>query len=155
MSYAGPTAPQGWLLCDGAAVSRTDFAALFTAIGTGWGNGTTEYPGSSDYFNIPDLRAMFLRGLDTRTTGNEDPDGASRTERKTGGNTGWDVGSYQSSANKDHNHNLKVAKSGAGGVRKIALTDDYGFEWSSDYTSSSGASDSRPKNVYVVYIIKY
>jgi len=46
--YGGATAPTGWLLCDGAAVSRTTYAALFTAIGTtfGAGNGTTT-------FNIP------------------------------------------------------------------------------------------------------
>lgn len=49
--YAGATAPSGYLLCDGSAVSRTTYASLFTAIGTtyGTGNGTTT-------FNLPDLR---------------------------------------------------------------------------------------------------
>jgi len=44
-------APTGWLMCDGAAVSRTTYAALFAAIGTsaGSGNGTTT-------FNVPDYR---------------------------------------------------------------------------------------------------
>lgn len=44
------TAPVGWLLCDGAAVSRTTYAALFSLIGEdfGAGNGTTT-------FNVPDL----------------------------------------------------------------------------------------------------
>lgn len=48
--YAGATAPTGWLLCDGSAVSRTTYANLFTLIGTtyGAGNGSTT-------FNIPDM----------------------------------------------------------------------------------------------------
>ena len=53
------TAPTGWLKANGAAVSRTTYAALFAAIGTtfGAGNGSTT-------FNVPDLRGEFLRGWD-------------------------------------------------------------------------------------------
>jgi phage-related tail fiber protein len=49
--YAGTTAPTGWLLADGSAVSRTTYASLFAVVGTtyGAGNGTTT-------FNIPDMR---------------------------------------------------------------------------------------------------
>lgn len=55
--FATPTAPTGWLACNGAAVSRTTYASLFTAIGTlyGVGNGTTT-------FNLPDCRDEFVRG---------------------------------------------------------------------------------------------
>jgi microcystin-dependent protein len=57
--YAGGSAPSGWLLCDGAAVSRTTYAALFATIGTlfGVGNGSTT-------FNVPDLRGRFPLGKD-------------------------------------------------------------------------------------------
>ena len=57
VAYAGATVPAGWLLCDGAAVLRADFPALFAAIGTLWGpgNGTTT-------FNVPDFRERFLAG---------------------------------------------------------------------------------------------
>jgi len=57
--FAGSSAPSGWLKANGAAVSRTTYAALFAAIGTtfGAGNGTTT-------FNLPDLRGEFLRGWD-------------------------------------------------------------------------------------------
>lgn len=57
--FAGAAAPTGWLLCDGTAVSRTTFAALFTAIGTtyGAGNGTTT-------FNVPDMRGRVPVGVD-------------------------------------------------------------------------------------------
>lgn len=49
--FAGASAPSGYLLCDGAAVSRTTFADLFTAIGTLWGVGD-----GSTTFNVPDFR---------------------------------------------------------------------------------------------------
>ena len=57
--FAGQTAPAGWLKANGAAVSRTAYAALFAAIGTtyGVGDGRTT-------FNLPDLRGEFLRGWD-------------------------------------------------------------------------------------------
>jgi microcystin-dependent protein len=59
MHTAAAAAPTGWLICNGAAVSRTTYAALFAEIGTthGAGNGTTT-------FNLPDLRGEFIRGLD-------------------------------------------------------------------------------------------
>lgn len=57
--FASSTPPSGWLKANGAAVSRTTYAALFAAIGTtfGAGDGRTT-------FNLPDLRGEFLRGLD-------------------------------------------------------------------------------------------
>jgi microcystin-dependent protein len=67
-----PSAPTGYLFCDGSAVSRSTYASLFSAISTNWGSGD-----GSTTFNIPDLRGEFLRGLDT-TEGN-DPDYATRT----------------------------------------------------------------------------
>ena len=50
--FAGTAAPSGWLLCNGAAVSRTTYAALFAAIGTTWGVGN-----GSSTFNVPNLTA--------------------------------------------------------------------------------------------------
>ena len=67
-----PSAPLGYLFCDGSPVSRSTYASLFSAISTNWGSGD-----GSTTFNIPDLRGEFLRGLDT-TEGN-DPDYATRT----------------------------------------------------------------------------
>jgi phage-related tail fiber protein len=53
------TAPTGWLKANGAAVSRTTYAALFSAIGTTFGVGD-----GSTTFNLPDLRGEFMRGWD-------------------------------------------------------------------------------------------
>jgi microcystin-dependent protein len=58
--FAGATAPYGYLLCDGAAVSRTTYAALFSVIGTTYGVGD-----NATTFNIPDLRGRVPLGVGT------------------------------------------------------------------------------------------
>jgi len=64
--YAGTGDPTGgnWLLCDGRALSRVTFAALFAAIGTAYGTGD-----GTDTFNIPDCRSRVTIGPDTMGTG--------------------------------------------------------------------------------------
>lgn len=56
---AAATPAAGWLKCDGSAVSRTTYAALFAAIGTTYGAGD-----GATTFNVPDLRGEFIRVLD-------------------------------------------------------------------------------------------
>jgi microcystin-dependent protein len=58
--YAGPSAPEGFLLCDGAAVSRTTYAPLYALIGDTYGSGD-----GSTTFNIPDLQGRFPLGRAT------------------------------------------------------------------------------------------
>lgn len=72
--FAGSTPPAGWLLCDGSAVSRTDYATLFAAIGTTWGVGD-----GSTTFNLPDLRGRAPIGAGT---------GSGLTARTLGGKLG-------------------------------------------------------------------
>lgn len=59
VAFGGATAPGGWLICDGSAVSRTTFAALFAAIATAYGAGD-----GSTTFNLPDLRGRAAVGKD-------------------------------------------------------------------------------------------
>lgn len=59
IDYAGATAPDRWLLCYGQAVSRSTYAALFTAIGTTYGAGD-----GSTTFNLPDCRGRVVAGED-------------------------------------------------------------------------------------------
>jgi microcystin-dependent protein len=63
MYFANSTVPQGWFQCNGAAISRTNYPELFSAIGTvyGTGDGTTT-------FNLPDLRGQFVRGWASAST---------------------------------------------------------------------------------------
>ncbi|AZB57263.1 hypothetical protein EBL89_18410 [Cereibacter sphaeroides] len=58
-AFATSAPPGGWLRCNGAAISRTNYADLFAAIGTTFGNGD-----GSTTFNLPDLRGEFVRGWD-------------------------------------------------------------------------------------------
>lgn len=83
--FAINTPPAGWLKANGAAVSRTAFANLFSKIGTtfGAGNGTTT-------FNLPDGRGEFLRGWDDAR----------------GIDSSRVFGSWQDSVNKAHNHGI-------------------------------------------------
>lgn len=59
IAFAGSTAPAGWLLCGGQAVSRTTFADLFAVIGTTYGAGD-----GSTTFNVPDLQGRVIAGKD-------------------------------------------------------------------------------------------
>ena len=72
-AFGGSTAPEGWLLCQGQAISRTTYADLFKVIGTAFGAGD-----GSTTFNVPDLRGEFLRGAGTN----------SHTDQGSGGNVG-------------------------------------------------------------------
>lgn len=62
-AYGGSSAPWGWLLCQGQAISRTTYAELFNVIGTSFGSGD-----GSTTFNIPDLRGKTLVGYNSSET---------------------------------------------------------------------------------------
>lgn len=75
--FAGSTAPSGWLLCFGQAVSRTSYLDLFSVIGTTYGVGD-----GSTTFNLPDLRG--------RTAAGKDDMGGSAATRITNAVSGFD-----------------------------------------------------------------
>ncbi len=146
LTYTGDTAPEGWLMCHGAAISRADYSALYAVIGNrfGYGNGDTT-------FHIPDFRGKFLRGHDAGA--GYDPDRYSRTNLYPGGATGDSVGSYQDDEFRSHSH-----------VETTIVSSDYGsdpggWHWpnytQTESTSATGGSETRPKNISVNYIIKY
>jgi microcystin-dependent protein len=97
MAYAGGAAPEGWLVCDGSPVSRTQYASLFAAIGTAHGSGD-----GVSTFLVPDYRGRFLRGVDDGQ--HRDPDALTRTAAATGGNAGDAVGSLEPGAIAQHAH---------------------------------------------------
>lgn len=78
LPYGGASAPSGWLLCDGSAISRTTYATLFTAISTNYGTGD-----GSSTFNIPDLRGRVPVGKGTHADTNalNDNDGITESSR--------------------------------------------------------------------------
>lgn len=82
MPYAGTTAPGGWLLCDGSAVSRTTYGDLLGVIGTAFGAGD-----GSTTFNVPDLRGRVAVGKDNM--------GGTAANRVTGAGTQGATGGAQ------------------------------------------------------------
>lgn len=58
MAYGGKSIPDGWLLCNGATISRATYAKLFAAIGTAWGAGD-----GSTTFKLPDADGRVMQGV--------------------------------------------------------------------------------------------
>lgn len=92
MMYAGAAAPAGWLLCNGSAISRTAYAALFAVLGTvyGLGNGSTT-------FNLPDMRGRAAIGAGT---------GASLSARTLGQQVGAETHTLTTAQMPSHNHTV-------------------------------------------------
>jgi microcystin-dependent protein len=129
MAFAMNSAPAGWLAANGSNVSRTTYATLFTAIGTTYGSGN-----GSTTFTLPDLRGYFVRGSGTNSDGT-----ASGT-----------FGSKQADEFKAHTHTVGIQSNPAreaGGGETITsggtLT-----------TDSTGGTETRPKNIAMLYCIK-
>lgn len=137
LMHAANSAPAGYLKANGAAVSRTTYAALFAAIGTtfGVGNGSTT-------FNLPDLRGEFLRGWD---------DGR-------GADTGRTFGSAQADELESHTHGfggndaLVTPGSSASGLASGPLF-VAGVE--AKPITATGGAETRPRNVALLAIIKF
>ncbi len=99
MPYAGSSAPTGFLLCGGQAVSRTTYSDLFAVVGTTYGVGD-----GSSTFNLPDLQGRVVAGKD-------DMSGSSAnrlTDAVTGGLNGDTLGDTGGT----ESHTLTSAQSG-------------------------------------------
>ena len=157
--FAGTVAPYGYLICDGRAVSRTDYPALFISLGSGALHGAGD---GSTTFNLPDYRGKFMRGVDG-AAGN-DIDKAARTHPVTGAVAGNVVGSVQGDNYGSHTHIQNphthfvafVATSTSGGV-SLPGSGNQGTVNTGSTTATnqnSGGNETRPKNVNVNYIVK-
>ena len=159
------TIPTGYLECNGAAVSRTTYAALFSFVGTQYGAGN-----GSSTFNLPDLRGEFVRGFDNGR----------------GVDSGRGIGSSQSGQNLSHDHDADASAtsnvsdpghrhpsrgygndddggnqftgSGNNSVRNNAIEDaTTGISVATNVSidvDNDGGNEARPRNVAMMYIIK-
>lgn len=179
--FAGSTAPNGYLLCDGAAVSRTTYASLFTVLSTTYGSGD-----GSTTFNIPDLRGRIPIGAGTGAQNGGSGSGAisggtalavrsigqfSGDERLQSHTHTGTVGT----TNTDHTHNQNNATgggaiTGSAGVVSIgtangqaSATTTSGMNANVTHThtftggahdQSQGASQNMPPFIVTNYIIK-
>lgn len=98
LPYGGITAPNGWLLCQGQAISRTTYADLFAVIGIAYGQGD-----SSTTFNLPDLREATTKGA-----------GLSGKSGNHYNTTGINVGQFIDDQIKSHPHQVYVRDTGHG-----------------------------------------
>jgi len=162
--------PSGYLECNGAAVSRTTYAALFAVIGTQYGST------NSTNFKVPDLRGEFVRGFDNGR----------------GVDSGRSVASSQSAQNQSHNHSASATSTAGAHSHSLnyqrkhvedtgtaAITDirreggdgDGGSQtFTNDTTSGfmnnatvsvstsvsigNQGSEARPRNIAMMYVIK-
>lgn len=157
VAYAAATAPTGWLLCDGSAVSRTVYQLLFVAIGTTYGAGD-----GSTTFNVPDMRGRIPVGYaasgghsDVSTLANTDGS-ALANRRPRHQHTIYDPG---------HNHTYQI-----GDVAGTPYTDAYfdnnpqrnintstnttGIKVNPEGAASSSSPQDAPAYLVVNYIIK-
>lgn len=153
LAYAGSTPPPGWLAANGQAISRTTYAKLFAATGTGYGvgNGTTT-------FNVPNLENRFPLGAGSSffqtTTG-----GAATVALSTGNLPAHDHGSGGGHSHALADINAAFVTSG-GGVG--ALVSSPGNNWvtttngAHTHTSvgSGTAHENMPPYLAILYIIR-
>jgi len=163
--------PKGFLLCDGQQVERNQYQELFKIIATNFGAAGNH----NTTFNIPDLRGYFLRGTDYGAGRDAD-----RNERSAvnNGKKGDEVGSYQGDIFANHNHTISNNRifqdfylSAWGGCSHvcqntgtISVLEPLKIKAPvlisevlslASYTDPNGGNETRPKNIYVNYIIKY
>jgi len=142
--YAGPITnppapPTGWLLCDGAAVSRSTYATLFGIIGTAYGAGDT-----TTTFNLPNLKGKVPVGLDS-----------SQTEFDTLGETGGAKTVTLTEAQMPgHTHAYGFGGGTTGGAY-ITQASPSGTFANSTTAGSGEAHPNLQPYIVVNYIIKY
>ena len=153
IAWGGTGVPNGYLACDGSAVSRSTYADLFLAIAIAWGPGD-----GSTTFNVPDLRGLFLRG--TGTNGTVDTSGGTKA-------VGPAVGAATGDTFRQHNHSLLNADGSNVNTNWRNLTDSINQGGNSGLTSSgnvnygqtvvgnAGSTETQPVNAGVFYCIKF
>ena len=149
--------PDGWLTCDGSAVSRATYSALFSAIGTTFGVGD-----GSTTFNLPDLRGEFVRGWDgTRGIDSGRVFGSAQSSQNL---AHTHTGTTNSGGTHSHTFNLEEGDDNGpplypGGAQNIdstnqTSTDSGGAHTHTFTTASSGGLEARPRNIALLFVIK-
>ena len=135
-AFARPTPPQGWLICNGQAIRRDQYPLLFEAIGTTWGAGD-----GATTFNLPDLRGEFIRGWD----------------QGRGVDNGRPFGSWQNHMFQSHQHHVLTRQDdyNVSGGDGPSFGADNGSYIPRHPTNHQGGHETRPRNLALLYCIKY
>jgi microcystin-dependent protein len=132
-AMATTTVPSGYLECDGSAVSRTTYADLFAAISTTFGTGN-----GSSTFNLPNLQGEFIRGWDN---------GRGVDDSRT-------FGSAQADEIKSHTHTYDRTTAPSSGQDQAGSGSGDAVRQTSTNTGSTGGTETRPRNIALMYVIK-
>lgn len=154
-AFAGSTTPQGWLLCDGSAVNRETYAALFAAIGTTYGAGD-----GSTTFNLPNLVDKFIQGNATsgtvksagvpNITGSTYPMGGSGDYENPIYVSNWQsTGAFKSSGTTQVSSNILSKASTGSNHTKLE------FDASRSSSIYGNSTTVQPPSVTMRYIIKF
>ena len=162
------TVPSGYLECNGAAVSRSTYSVLFAVIGTAYGTGN-----GSSTFNLPDLRGEFVRGFDNGR-GVDSGRSIASSQSSQFGQHNHNVSASSSSSVTDpgHQHSMSVGffnsvNSGGAlsfkdaGTSNRINTNTTGISVSTSTSISqsnrggtSNSSETRPRSIAMMYVIK-
>ena len=170
--WPAETPPAGYLECDGSALSRTTYAALYAEIGTTYGKGAGALADTT--FRLPDGRGEFIRGWDHGR--GLDPDAANRTDRGDAA-VGDKVGTKQAASLKSHEHiglynspystGLHYiygykhdgvnthANMGHGAFPRLGLGLHDNNAANAVKTGATGGKETRPRNIAMMFAIKY
>ena len=165
LTFGASTPPSGFLECNGSAISRSTYASLFSILSTTHGAGD-----GSSTFNLPDLRGQFVRGWDnsagvdasrtfgsTQTDQNKNHTHTTDSVTLTGGIRkisegflagGSATGVFTKTSDGNNSITGSSSTSPVGGV-------DFDGTHSHTISSSGGGTEARPKNVALMYIIKF
>lgn len=154
-AFAMSTVPTGWLECDGSAISRTTYLALFRAIGTTYGAGD-----GSTTFNVPDLRGIFIRGwshgasVDSgRAIGTlQQDDFESHTHVFAGDALGTHAHTFPTYNTQFDTAN--TIKAGSGVANGTATSSAVSAGTPSGTNQNTGGTETRPVNLALMYCIK-
>lgn len=147
VDFGGASAPVGWLLCYGQAVSRTSYSALFTSIGTTYGAGD-----GSTTFNLPDFRGRVSAGKDNMggTAANRLTSGGSGVSGTTLGATGGaETHTLTTAQMPAHSHGLADSQT-AGGYSVTAANPGGPLGATSTASAGGGAAHNNTQPTLVV-----
>jgi microcystin-dependent protein len=154
--------PSGWLPCDHRPLRKVDYPELFNVIGVTYGTGIDAQGNRVADFNLPDYRGFFLRGLDRGSASQPISTDVRDEERR---NVGASVGTVEIDKFKEHEHPV-AAIAGTGIGQNTGSNNAGGFADGAAYSphtgyigyrataSGVGGTETRPKNVAVVYLIR-
>ncbi len=140
IAYVATSAPTGWLLCDGQAVSRTTYSALFAVIGTAYGAGD-----GSTTFNTPHMMGRIAMGVH--------PSGTGEVPTTLGARTGEATHTLTTAEMPAHTHGYDISAAAGGTIPASGGNGSSAAGGSSGSTGGGGAHNTIPPVMGLNFII--